>query len=48
VTTPTVNVVKAIKVAPIKNILAPTKNSDDNDDDDYGKSFDKVLHNTCI
>jgi hypothetical protein len=41
-------VVKATKVALTKKILAPTKNIDDNDNDDGGETFVEVLHNTCI
>ncbi len=48
VTKSTINVVKVAKTAPTKKILAPTKNSDDNDDDNNGESFDEILHNTCI
>jgi hypothetical protein len=47
-TKPTINVVKAIKVAPTKKVLAPTKNNDDYDDDDDGQSFDVILHNIYI
>jgi hypothetical protein len=47
-TKPTINVVKATKATPIKNILTPIKNNDDNDNDDDGETFDEVLYNTCI
>ncbi len=47
-TKPTINVFKATKAALTKKILTPTKNSDDNEDDDDGESFDEVFLNTCV
>jgi hypothetical protein len=48
VTKPTVNVVKAAKIAPTKKVLTPIKNSDDNDNHDNGESFDEIFHNTYL